>query len=165
MRAACTLLARGIPMFFMGAESGEDQQFAFGSAQPLDLEEYLSNPDRGRIRAWWRALCQLRRDPCIQGPAPLAVRLVEDQLLAFTRGQGHDYYVLLNFGGWSGHRPLADLNLPAGQYRELWNSTWPVFAIQAEHEDEHVNGGRDARLHRGRALHIPDYGVVILQHV
>ena len=70
-------------------------------------------------------------------------------MLAFTRGQGHDYYVLLNFGGWSGHRPLADLNLPAGQYRELWNSTWPVFAIQAEHEEEHLNGGHDARLHRG----------------
>jgi len=163
--AAGTLLARGIPLFFMGAESGEDQQFGGGSAQVLDLKEYLANPDRGRIRAWWRELCRLRRNPSIQGPSPLSVCLAEDQLLAFTRGQSHDFYVLLNFGGWSGFRSLADLNLPAGQYRELWNSTWPAFAIQAEHEGEHTNGGRDARLHRQRSLHVPDYGVVILQRV
>ena len=35
----------------------------------------------------------------------------------------------------------------AGLYRELWNSTWPAFVVESE--DEHTNGGRDARLHRG----------------
>ncbi len=163
--AAGTLLSRGIPMFFMGAESGEDQQFQFGSARSLDLDEYLSNPDRGRIRAWWRELCRLRRDPSIQGPSPLRVCVAEDQLLAFTRGQGDDFYVLLNFGGWSGARSLSSLNLPCGEYCELWNSTWPAFAIQAEHENEHANGGREARLHRDHSLQVPDYAAVVLRRI
>ena len=89
--------------------------------------------------------------------------MAEDQLLAFTRGRGDDFYVLLNFGGWSGHQSLASLNLPWGEHRELWNSTWPAFAIEAEREGEHTNGGRDARLHRHHQLQVPDYGVVILQ--
>jgi hypothetical protein len=84
-------------------------------------------------------------------------------MLGFTRGQGDDFYILLNFGGWSGRKKLSDLNLPIGDYRELWNSTWPAFAIQAENEGEHTNGGRDARLHRQHSLQVPDYGVVILQ--
>ena len=163
--AAGTLMSRGIPLFFMGAESGEDKQFEFGRPTQLDLNEYLANDDRGRIRAWWRELGRLRRDPSIKGPSPLNVRLAEDQLLTFTRGQGDNFYVLLNFGGWSGHRSLAGLNLPFGEYRELWNSTWPAFAIHAENEGEHTNGGRNARLHRNNSLHVPDYGAVILQRV
>ncbi len=163
--AAGTLMSRGIPLYFMGAESAEDQQFGFGSSQELDLDEYLSNSDRGRIRAWWRELGRLRRDANIQGPAPLNVCLAEEQLLAFSRGHNDEFYVLLNFGGWSGERNLGSLNLPGGVYRELWNSTWPAFAISAEHEGEHPNGGRDARLHRGYSLNVPDYGAVILQRV
>ena len=62
--AAGTLMSRGIPLFFMGAESGEDQQFHFGSTAKLDLAEYLSNPDRGRIRAagvaWSGCIASLR---------------------------------------------------------------------------------------------------------
>ncbi|HUG20819.1 MAG TPA: alpha-amylase family glycosyl hydrolase, partial [Planctomycetaceae bacterium] len=163
--AAATLMSRGIPLFFMGGESGEDRQFHVGGSDPLDLAEYLSNPDRGHIRAWWRDLCHLRRNPSIQGPAPLRVVLAESQLLAFTRGVANDFYILLNFGGWSGERSLESLNLPWGRYRELYNSTWPAFAIQAEHEDEHSNGGRDARLQRNHQLNVPDYGVVILERV
>ena len=161
--AAATLLSRGIPLYFMGAESGEDKQFSFGSDEKLDIEEYVANADRGRIRAWWRELGWLRRDQRIQGPSPIDVRFAEEQLLAFTRGENGDYFVVLNFGGWSGYKNLAELNLTCGQYRELWNSTWPAFAIHAEHEGEHSNGGRDARLHGGHALNIPDYGAVILQ--
>ena len=86
-------------------------------------------------------------------------------MLAFTRGQSNDFYVLLNFGGWSGLRSLSDLNLPSGEYRELWNSTSPAFAIHAEHEGEHTNGGHGARLHRHHSLQVPDYGAVILQRV
>lgn len=163
--AATTLLSRGIPLFFMGAESGEDKQFRFGSAETLDLNDYLAHNERSRIRHWWRELGKLRRDPNIKGPAPLDVRFAEEQILTFTRGQNGDYFVLLNFGAWSGHKSLAELNLPWGEYRELWNSTWPAFAIQAEQEGEHTNGGRDARLHRGHSLHIPDYGVTILQRI
>jgi 1,4-alpha-glucan branching enzyme len=161
--AAATLLSRGIPLFFMGAESAEDKQFSFGKDEPLDLDAYLANDDRGRIRAWWKALCRLRRDPSIQGPSPLDVCFATEQLLAFSRGLNGDFFVLLNFGGWSGYKNLGEMNLREGQYRELWNSTWPAFAINAEQEGEHTNGGREAQLQRQDWLQIPDYGAVILQ--
>jgi hypothetical protein len=85
--------------------------------------------------------------------------------LATSRGQRGDYFVVLNFGGGAGFHNLGSLNLPDGTYRELWNSTWPAFAISGENEGEHSNGGRDARLGRSNALHIPDYGAVILERV
>jgi 1,4-alpha-glucan branching enzyme len=163
--AAATLLSRGIPLYFMGLESGEHKQFKFGSDEQLDIDEYLANPDRRRIRAWWRELGWLHRNPNIKGPSPLDVCFADGQMLAFTRGQNGDFFVLLNFGGWSGRKSLAQLNLPWGEYRELYNSTWPVFAIPPEHEGEHTNGGRSARLHGGHTLHIPDYGVVILEKI
>ena len=40
-----------------------------------------------------------------------------------------------------------------------------VCAIQSEQEDEHTNGGHDARLSGNHWLHIPDYGAVILEKV
>jgi 1,4-alpha-glucan branching enzyme len=159
--AAASLLARGIPMFFMGAESGEHRQFKFGSSETLDLTAYQHGPYRGKVRAWWNCLCRTRRSESIKGPAKLSIRYAEDQLLAFSRGLGDDYFVVLNFGGWSGGKSLAELNLPTRRYRELWNSSWPAFAV--ENEDEHTNGGRDVRLHRGHSLHIPDYGVIVLE--
>lgn len=159
--AAVVFTGRGIPMFFMGGESGEHRQFLNASRDPLDLEEYLSDDGRGRIRAWFNALLDLRADDNIKGPSPLTVVYAQDQQLAFTRGQRGEYFVLVNFGGWSGWKSLGDLNLPHGTYRELWNSTWPTFVV--EHEDEHGNGGRDASLERGSWVHVPDYGAVILQ--
>ncbi|MGE0760832.1 MAG: methyltransferase domain-containing protein [Pirellulaceae bacterium] len=96
----------------------------------------------------------LHRNANIQGPSPLAVHFAEEQLLAFSRGQNGDFFVVLNFGGWSGYKSLDEINLPSGGYRELWNSSWPAFAIEAEHEREHTNGGRDAHLSRHDGLHI-----------
>ena len=163
--AEATLLSRGIPMFFMGAESAEDRQFTFGGAEPLDLDGYLGDADRGRVRAWWRALARQRRSPSIQGPAPLAVHFAAGQLLAFARGDRGDYFAVLNFGGWAGWRSLGELHLPDGTYRERWNSTWPAFAVAGEDEDEHTNGGRAARLTRADWLHVPDYGAVVLERL
>ena len=162
--AAATLLSRAIPMLFMGAESGEHRQFRFGEPTPLDLDEYLARADLGRVRAWWNALCALRKgNPNLQGPAPLEIRHADGQLLAWSRGQASEYWALLNFGGFSGRLGLDLLGLPGGLYRELWNSTWPAFAVEGE--GEHTNGGRAARLHRGHALHVPDFGVVLLERV
>ena len=164
--AAGTLLSRGIPMAFMGAEAGEDKQFEFGSSAKLPLDQYLADADRSRIRAWWRVLSDLRRTrSALKGPAPLDVLFADGQLLTLSRGQRGDYFVMLNFGGWSGSHNLGYLSLPDGIYRELWNSTWPAFAISGENEGEHTNGGRDARLRRWNSLQIPDYGAVILERV
>jgi 1,4-alpha-glucan branching enzyme len=162
--AAATLLARGIPMLFMGSEAGEHRQFRFGSGDPLGLEEYLARDDLRRVRAWWNVLLALRRSESIKGPAPLDVRLAEGQMLAFTRGLGADYYVLLHFGGASSWQPAVQLNLPHGiAYRELWNSTWPAFAVESE--DEHTNGGREARIGSGSHINVPDHGAVVLERV
>lgn len=163
--AAATLLSRGIPLFFMGAESGEHRQFKMGQSTTLDLDHYLLDDDKGRVRGWWRQLLRLRRNPAISGPAPVDVRFADGQLLAFSRGNRGDYFVLLNFGAWTRWHPLDYLNLGDGVFRELWNSTWPAFAINGEQEDEHTNGGRDARVTRSNWLQIPDYGVIILERM
>ena len=84
-------------------------------------------------------------------------------MLAFSRGDGDDLFVILNFGDWGGWRPLAELNLPEGDYKELLNSTWGDYRVASENEDEHSNGGWDAHLRRGDPLNIPDYGVVVLE--
>jgi 1,4-alpha-glucan branching enzyme len=160
--AAATVLSRGIPLFFMGEESGEAGQFRFGVDDELDLKTYETDEGRKRVRQWWRTLLALRKaNPKIQGPAPLQVHYVEDAILAFSRGRGHEFYIVLNFGHQAVTRNLGHMNLPGGPYKELWNSTWPAF--QVEWEDEHENGGRAARLHRGQSLQIPDYGAIVLE--
>ena len=93
----------------------------------------------------------------------MTVAYAQDQQLAFVRGQGNEYYILVNFGGWSGWKSLGELNLSDGVYHELRNSTWPAFTVEGE--GEHTNGGRNARLHRGSWLQVPDYGVVILERI
>jgi 1,4-alpha-glucan branching enzyme len=160
--AAATLLSRGIPMWFMGAESGETAQFLFYGNDPLDLDRYIIDENCCRTRAWWNVLCVLRRgNNMIQGPSPIAVHFAQEDVIVFSRGEMHEYIAVLNFGSLAKNKLLWELNLPEGTYRELWNSTWPAFAV--EWEDEHANGGRDARLGRGDRLNIPDYGCVILE--
>jgi predicted neuraminidase len=100
----------------------------------------------------------------IKGPSPIDVRFAQCHLLAFTRGQGAEIFVIASFDiGTHWKTPLADLNLPDGVYRELWNSTWPAFAVA--HESERANGGRDARLHRGHCIDVPACGAVVLERV
>lgn len=163
---ATVLLSRGLPHIFMGGEAGETRQFAKDRLDTLPLAAYRSDVNQRQVLAWFQILCGLRRnDNRIQGPSPINVWLMDGNLLAFSRGEAQEFFVLLNFGGWSGSRGLASLNLPDSTYCELWNSTWPAFAVPGEWENEHTNWGRDARLRRDNSLNIPDYGVVILQRV
>ncbi len=160
------LLGRGIPLIFMGGEAGETRQFAKDRLDTLPLAQYDTDINQKQVLAWFQILCGLRRDDNrIKGPSPLTVHRASGKLLVFSRGGSQEFFVVLNFGGWSGSNSLAYLNLPNGVYRELWNSTWPAFAIPGEWEGEHTNWGRDARLSRNDSLTIPDYGVVILQRV
>jgi len=162
--AAATLVSRGIPMWFMGAESGEWRQFSKDGDAALDLDFYERDESAIRIRNWWNKLAELRRgNPRIQGPAPVRVWFAQGRMLALSRGEGDDLFVVLNFGDWSGWRPLAELNLPDGDYKELLNSSWGDYRIAAEGEDEQSNGGWDAHLNRGSWLNIPDYAVVVLE--
>ena len=160
--AAATLFSRGIPLWFMGAESGEWQQFSQSSNDVLNLDAYERDVAASRVRAWWNKLCELRRgNDRIEGPSPLRVHHAQDGILAFSRGEGAEWFVVLNFSGRGGERSLAALNLPHGEYKELLNSTWGPY--QVEWEDEHPNGGWDARLRREFNLNVPDHGAVILE--
>jgi 1,4-alpha-glucan branching enzyme len=158
--AAVTLCSRGIPMWFMGAEAGEHRQFLFNRTDVLDLDHYESAEHARHVRAWWRALVDLRRGNArLQGPAPLAVTYAEGQLLAFSRGAASDYVVVANFGGWSGWMPLRDLHLAEGRYAERLNSTSQPYRV--ENEDTHLNSS--AVSVSSDWLHIPDYGVIVLE--
>jgi 1,4-alpha-glucan branching enzyme len=166
VHAAAVLLSRGIPMWFMGAESAEWRQFLQRENEVLPLAGYLNDPEAARVRLWWKRMCELRRyDANLRGPAPIDVKFAQDRVLAFTRGMNGDYFVLLNFGSWAGQRGLWELNLPEGLYRELWNSTWDEFRNRAEGEQLQHNGGRDARLKRDYTLNIPELSAIILQRV
>jgi 1,4-alpha-glucan branching enzyme len=166
VHAAAVLMSRGIPMWFMGAESAEWRQFKISENDPLPIAEYLADDERARVRLWWKRLCELRRaDPSLRGPAPIDVKFAQDRILAFTRGLNGDYFVLLNFGSWAGQRWLWELNLPEGEYRELWNSTWDEFRNASQSESLQHNGGRDARLRREYTLNIPNTAAIILQRV
>lgn len=159
--AAATLLGRGIPLWFMGAESGEWRQFAQKASTPLDLEHYEQDFSRARIREWWNRLCDFRRgDGRVQGPAPIRVHFAQDGMLAFSRGDHADLFVVLNFSPWYGWRSLAEMNLPEGVYAEILNSTADDFRLQVEGEDPHGNSGQLTREH---GLHVPDFGVVVLE--
>ncbi|MDU9047592.1 MAG: alpha-amylase family glycosyl hydrolase [Candidatus Electrothrix sp. Rat3] len=160
--AGATLLGRGIPLSFMGSETGEWRQFPKGDDSALDLDHYERDTSACRLRNWWNRLAEIRfGNPRLEGPAPLRVTFAQEGMLAFTRGEGNDLFVLLNFGHRADWHSLTELNLPDGEYKELVNSTWGPY--QVEGEDEHGNGGWDAHLHRGSWLHIPDYGVVVLE--
>jgi 1,4-alpha-glucan branching enzyme len=160
--AAATLFSRGIPLWFMGAESGECRQFQQNSNDALDLDAYERDVAASRVRAWWNKLCELRRgNNRIEGPASVRVHYAQDGMVAFSRGEGAEWFVVLNWSDRGGERSLAALNLPGGEYKELLNSSWGSY--QVEWEDEHPNGGWDARLRREYNVNVPDYGAVILE--
>lgn len=162
--AATALLGRGIPMWFMGAESGEWRQFSKDGEDPLDLDAYEREDGARRVRSWWQALCALRRgNDKLQGPAPLAIHYVDHSLLAFSRGGSAELFVVVNFGAHAPARPLHELGLPFAPYKELLNSTWGDYRVSEESESQRDNGGWSARLEREHWLQIPDYGVVVLE--
>lgn len=159
--AAATLMARGIPLFFMGEESAESGQFYQNSEEALELGNYENDINRQRVRSWWKSLFDLRRhNPKIQGPSPIDVHYVDGPIIAFSRGDAKDYFVVLNFGDREFPQNLGVMNLPEGTYKELWNSTYQAF--QVEWENEFRNWGD---LHRDNWLNIPDNGAVILQRI
>ncbi|MEW6619897.1 MAG: alpha-amylase family glycosyl hydrolase [bacterium] len=161
--ATATLMARGIPMLFMGQESGESKQFKVDNDDVLDLDDYEKDINKTKIREWTKAMIALRKNnPFIQNGADLTIKYTynQDKIIAFTRG-GDKYFVVMNFGGWHGYRYLGEMNLPYGDYKEIYNSTWPYYAF--DFEDEHTNGGYNACLNANHSLNIPDYGVVILE--
>ncbi len=165
--APMTLLAKGIPMIFMGQEAGEWQQFG-QNGQPdgggswwdhrLNLNGYLTSPHQQKILHWYRRIFDIRRSNMAAfawGDMQITHIHNDNGVAAFTRDAGR-YLIVLNFGPtiWWHY----DVGL-SGLYKEIANTSWPAFNIwdtqeATRHGDQH---------HQIHDLHIPAYGAVVLE--
>jgi 1,4-alpha-glucan branching enzyme len=155
---AGTVMARGIPMAFMGQEGGESTQFHIDWWDDrLDLDDYTANPGRAKINAWYRKLNDIRKaDKAALAQGDSFITHLHDQngVVAFTRADGK-YLIVLNFRWHTWHD--YDVGV-SGRYRELANTSWPSFNIGGVPFAS--RGGENA--HDINNVHIPAYGAVIL---
>ena len=163
--AAVVWLSRGLKLMFMGEEAGESRQFFQGSDEVLDLNSYLENEAFRNVRTWVNALLELHSSDKIHGQSPLAVVHASEQegLLAWTRGDGGEYFAVVNFKDELCNKPLVDLNLPDHTYSEHLNSTRPEF--QVESETEFTNAGTNGGIGKGDSLKVPPIGAVVLKRL
>jgi 1,4-alpha-glucan branching enzyme len=164
---ALVILAKGVPMLFMGQESGETQYFSF------DQNGLVVNPqayddsgasDRGRVLEWFRALLGLRKDPAkgLRGnDSPMAVR-TGHRTIAFTCGFGGSLFVVVTFGTANQRQSTSWLGLPGGSaYNEIYNSSRPAFWTGGE--GQCTNGGYAARINSGDVINLPYVGAIVLE--
>jgi 1,4-alpha-glucan branching enzyme len=166
-----TLLSNGVPMLFMGQEVGETIPFAFDSASPaLNPQRYTQPPGKdnnnSRVLSWFCQLMGLRNDPNqgLQGDYNYQTVAVGHRTVAFACGLQQSLFVVVTFGTADQQQDSSWLGLPPqGEYKEIFNSSWPVF--QVEFEEEKTNGGYDARIRSGKVLNLPHIGAIVLQRV
>jgi 1,4-alpha-glucan branching enzyme len=154
---AGTVLARGIPMLFMGEESGESKQFSQNSDDRLPLTAYETDPGRNKVRGWWQRMFDIRRGDLGRfawGNFTLTHLNDANGIIAFTR-DGGKYLVVLNFkgGDWAHY----DVGV-RGRYQELANTSWPAFNLG--NYTERTRGGD--RAFDIVDLPIPAWGAVVL---
>ncbi len=162
-----TLLTNGIPMLFMGQEVGEMVAFSFdNNNQWIDPQVHDLPPsgatDQTRVLAWFRQLMGLRNDTMkgLQGDSNYQVVATGNRTVAYTCGYG--LFTVVTFGTANSQQDSSWLGLPAGgAYKEIFNSSWPVF--QVEFEQEQANGGYDAQIVSGNVLNLPPIGAVVLE--
>lgn len=171
--AAGTFFARGVPMIFMGQESGEWMQFGqdndkLSSHNPgtgntwwddrLDLSDYESHGGRTKLRNWYRKMIDLRKqDDQTLAFSPIELVHIHDDngVAAFTR-DGGKYLVVMNFKGNSWQHYNVGRS---GRYREVANTSWPAFNLGGY--VERTRGGDHA--HQIGDVPVPAYGVVVLR--
>jgi 1,4-alpha-glucan branching enzyme len=163
------LLARGVPILFMGEEVAETRAFSFDNTgivtnpQQHDLAPAAAT-DNTRVLAWFRALMRLRNDPSkgLRGDATYQVASTGRRTVAFTCGVWQSLFVVVTFGTEDQRQDSGWLGLPGGAtFKEIFNSSWPAF--QVEFEAEHTNGGYDAQIQSGQILNLPFIGAVVLE--
>ena len=166
-----TLLSNGVPMMFMGQEVGETVAFSFDNnsqwinPQLHDLPA-ASATDNTRILAWFRQLMGLRNDPSkgLQGGANFQVVATGNRTVALTCGLDQQLFAVVTFGTPNQQQDSSWLGLPAGApYKEIFNSSWPVF--QVEFEQERSNGGYGAQIYSGQTINLPWIGAVVMERV
>ncbi|NGZ96717.1 MAG: 1,4-alpha-glucan branching protein [Nitrospira sp. WS110] len=177
LSATAAILSRGIPMIFMGQESGETMQFgqddgklpaqtagAYDSGtgttwwdDRLNLTNYESDPGRTKVRHWFQRMFDIRRgslNSFAEGDIQISHVHNDDGVVAYTREQGK-YLIVLNFKGKSWDNYYVGVS---GRYQELANTSWPAFNLGASSEKS--RGGDTA--HHINGVHIPAYGAVVL---
>jgi len=158
--AAGTLLARGIPMVFMGQESGEREQFKIDhNDKRLPLNDYETDSGRTKVREWYARMMEIRKnDPTSFAWPNIQITHIHDGngVIAFTRNDGK-YLVVLNFKGkgWDQYKVGV-----SGRYRELANTSWPKFNVGGVLERSR---GGDQALPVDDGISIPPYGAVVLR--
>jgi 1,4-alpha-glucan branching enzyme len=163
------VLARGIPMLFMGQEVGEMRPFSFDNNGPVvNPQDHDFAPgsatDQTRVLFWFRSLIGLRNDPAkgLRGNDSIQVVSTGRRTLAFTCGSWQSIFVVATFGTPDQAQDSSWLGLPGGSaYKEIFNSSWPAF--QVESEPEHSNGSYDARISSGQILYLPFVGAIVLE--
>jgi 1,4-alpha-glucan branching enzyme len=165
---AAVLLAKGVPMLFMGQEAGEDIPFYFGMddlsdpTRYLRLDDYEAPGEMARILTWFQHLLGLRNNPdnSLRGDDNQGV-VSTPKTVAFTRGWGR-FFVIVTIGTPYPTQNLGFLGLPNGRpYKEIFNSTWPEYGMDGE--PAALNGGYDARLTPGDTVQMPPIGAVVLE--
>jgi 1,4-alpha-glucan branching enzyme len=166
---AGTVLARGIPMLFMGQECGDHRQFgekddtAPSWTLPTWWDDFMLlneceiDASRVKVRLWWERMMEIRRDNLRAFSAgDINVTHLDEGngVVAFTRDNGK-YLVVLNFKGNSWDRYNVGVQ---GRYQELANTSWPSFNIGGY--QQRTRGGDTA--HQITEVPVPSYGAVVL---
>lgn len=172
LAATGTILARGIPMIFMGQEAGETRQFGHdddqlraenpGSGETwwddrLPLGEYETDGPRKKVHDWYRRMLEIRSEDLETfASSPIELKYANDDagIVAFTRAGGK-YLVVLNFR--QTERPKYNVSA-LGNYRELANTGWPEFNVGGADKPT-----RGKTLRNVRTVTIPAYGAVVLK--
>ena len=169
LAAAGTILGRGVPMIFMGQEAGEHLQFGQDNSRippasapdwwddRLPISAYETDPGRQKVRAWYEKMLEIRRadlDALAWSGIEVLHLHEENGIAAFARDNGK-YVTVLNLkgGSWDGY----DIGV-RGRYRELANTSWPLFNVGGY--PEKTRGGWHA--HEISDVPIPAYGTVVL---
>ena len=162
---ALTLLSNGVPMLFMGQEVAETRFFSFDNNGPVtNPQDHVgAGTERTTVLAWFNSLIGLRNDnqKGLRGDSNVMNVATGHRTLAFSCGNNRSLFVVVTFGTANQRQDSGWLGLPGGSYKEIFNSSWPVFRVESE--AEHANGGYDAQLHSGDVLNLPYVGAVVLE--
>ena len=154
-----TLLSNGVPMLFMGQEVAETIAFSF------DNNDQWINPQTTKntaILSWFQQLMGLRNDPTkgLQGDSNYQTVGIGNRTVAYECGYG--LFAVVTFGTANEQQNSSWLGLPSGgSYKEIFNSSWPDFQVEAEPEQS--NGGYDANIVSGDVLNLPWIGAIVLE--
>lgn len=170
--ATGTLLARGIPMIFMGQEGGESMQFGQDDCRlseynpgtgetwwddRIPIGSYETDAGRNKVRAWFKRMNDIRTGDLNRfawGDIHITHIHNGNGIVAFTRDNGK-YLIVLNFKGTSWDNYNVGIS---GLYQELANTSWPTFNLGGYP----VKSRGSWPAYRINNIHIPAYGGVIL---